>query len=168
MQGFVKAVAKLLPCCALLMALSSYAIADDIDNGEKIRGNNMTTSQDTSFLDKITAEEGVVTLPSGLRYKILTAGTGEKPTASNTVTVNYEGKLENGTVFDSSYKRGQPASFGVSDVISGWTEALQLMSVGSVWELYIPADLAYGARGVPGVIPANSVLIFKVELLAIN
>ena len=90
------------------------------------------------------------------------------PTAASTVTVNYEGKLVDGTVFDSSYQRGQPATFALSDVISGWTEGLQLITVGTTAEFYIPADLAYGARGVPGVIPPNSTLIFKVDLISVQ
>ena len=100
--------------------------------------------------------------------KVLTKGEGALPTINSTVTVNYEGKLIDGKIFDSSYQRGSTASFGVSDVIAGWTEALQLMPVGSTWELYIPPNLAYGERGVPGVIPPNSFLIFKVDLISIN
>lgn len=119
------------------------------------------------FLLTNKSEEGVVSLPNGLQYKILQAGSGEKPTPSDTVTVDYEGTLVDGEVFDSSYKRGQPAQFGVSQVIPGWTQALQLMQEDATWMLYIPSDLAYGARGV-GSIPPNSVLIFKVHLLKIN
>ena len=122
----------------------------------------------TDFLAKNKTQPGVVTLADGLQYKVLTAGDGAKPGLNDQVTVNYEGRLVDGTVFDSSYKRGQPATFGVNAVIPGWTEALQLMPVGSTWELYIPASLAYGTRGVPGVIGPNEVLIFKVELLSIN
>ena len=100
-----------------------------------------------AFLAANKGKEGVVTLPSGLQYKILKEGTGPKPTASDTVVCNYRGTLINGTEFDSSYKRGQPATFPVSGVIKGWTEALQLMPVGSKWQLFIPSDLAYGDRG---------------------
>ena len=103
-----------------------------------------------AFLAANKGKEGVVTLPSGLQYKILTAGTGPKPTATDSVVCNYRGTLINGTEFDSSYKRGQPATFGVGQVIKGWTEALQLMPVGSKWQLFIPSDLAYGERGAPG------------------
>lgn len=121
------------------------------------------------FLAANKSKEGVVTLPSGLQYKIITPGTGPKPTASDTVTCNYRGTLINGTEFDSSYKRNEPASFPVSGVIKGWTEALQLMGVGSKWQLFIPADLAYGARGTPnGPIGPDSTLIFEVELLSIK
>ncbi len=121
-----------------------------------------------AFLEANKKQAGVVTLPSGLQYKIIKEGNGAKPTASDTVTVNYAGRLINGTEFDSSYKRGQPISFPVNGVIAGWTEALKLMPVGSTWELYIPADLAYGSRGAPPVIGPNETLIFKVELLGIK
>jgi FKBP-type peptidyl-prolyl cis-trans isomerase FklB len=121
-----------------------------------------------AFLAANKAKPGVVTLPSGLQYKILTAGTGPKPTASDTVVCNYKGTLINGTEFDSSYKRGQPATFPVGQVIKGWTEALQLMPVGSKWQLFVPADLAYGDRGAGPDIGPNATLIFDVELLSIK
>jgi len=121
-----------------------------------------------TFLAANKAKDGVVTLPSGLQYKILKAGTGPKPAAADTVSVNYRGTLINGTEFDSSYKRGQPATFGVTGVIKGWTEALQLMPVGSKWQLFIPADLAYGERGAGADIAPNATLIFEVELLSIK
>ena len=124
----------------------------------------------TEFLEANKAKEGVVTLPSGLQYKILTEGTGPKPTAADTVSCNYRGTLLDGTEFDSSYKRGQPASFPVTGVIKGWTEALQLMPVGSKWQLFVPSDLAYGDRGADprsGIGPAAT-LIFEVELLSIQ
>jgi FKBP-type peptidyl-prolyl cis-trans isomerase FklB len=120
-----------------------------------------------AFLAANKGKEGVVTLPDGLEYKILTAGTGPKPAASDSVVCNYKGTLINGTEFDSSYKRGQPATFGVSQVIKGWTEALQLMPVGSKWQLFIPANLGYGERGAGGEIGPDSALIFEVELLSI-
>jgi FKBP-type peptidyl-prolyl cis-trans isomerase len=121
------------------------------------------------FLSANKGKEGVVTLPSGLQYKILKAGTGPKPAASDTVVCNYRGTLVNGTEFDSSYKRGEPAEFAVNRVIKGWTEALQLMPVGSKWQLFIPSDLAYGEHGPPnsGIGP-NATLIFEVELLSIK
>jgi FKBP-type peptidyl-prolyl cis-trans isomerase FklB len=122
-----------------------------------------------AFLAANKGKEGVVTLPSGLQYKILKEGTGPKPTADDSVVCNYKGTLINGTEFDSSYKRGEPATFPVGGVIKGWTEALQLMPVGSKWQLFIPADLAYGPRGTPGgPIGPNSTLIFEVELLSIK
>ena len=119
------------------------------------------------WLAENAKKEGVVSLPSGLQYKVLTMGTGAKPTASQKVTVNYEGRLTNGTVFDSSYRRGQPTTFGLRDVIRGWTEALQLMPVGSKWEVYIPYNLAYGDRDT-GTIPPYSTLIFTIELMGIE
>jgi len=121
-----------------------------------------------AFLAANKSKDGVVTLPSGLQYKILTAGTGPKPTASDSVVCNYRGTLINGTEFDSSYKRGQPATFGVGQVIKGWTEALQLMPVGSKWQLFIPSSLAYGERGAGAEIGPNAALIFEVELLSIQ
>ena len=121
-----------------------------------------------AFLAANKGKEGIVTLPDGLQYKILKAGDGPKPTASDQVVCNYKGTLINGTEFDSSYKRGQPATFGVGQVIKGWTEALQLMPVGSKWQLFIPSSLAYGERGEPrGGIEPNEVLIFEVELISI-
>jgi FKBP-type peptidyl-prolyl cis-trans isomerase FklB len=122
-----------------------------------------------AFLAANKSKEGIKELPNGLQYKVLTEGTGPKPTASDTVSVNYRGTLPNGTEFDSSAKHGGPASFPVGGVIRGWTEALQQMPVGSKWELYIPPDLAYGDNPPPGSnIPAGSALIFEVELLSIG
>jgi FKBP-type peptidyl-prolyl cis-trans isomerase FklB len=121
-----------------------------------------------AFLAANKGKEGVVALPSGLQYKILKAGTGPKPTASDSVVCNYRGTLISGTEFDSSYKRGQPATFPVTGVIKGWTEALQLMPVGSKWQLFIPPDLAYGERGPSPEIGSNSTLVFEVELLSIE
>ena len=121
-----------------------------------------------SFLAANKTKEGIVTLPSGLEYKILAQGAGPKPTATDTVVCNYRGTLINGTEFDSSYKRGQPATFPVSGVIKGWTEALQLMPVGSKWQLFLPAGLAYGERGPSPEIGPNSTLVFEVELLSIQ
>ena len=120
-----------------------------------------------AFLAANATKEGVVTLPSGLQYKILVAGTGPKPSANDTVVCNYRGTLLDNTEFDSSYKRGQPMTFRVGGVIKGWTEALQLMPVGSKWQLFIPPDLAYGDRGQgPG--GPNATLIFEVELVSIQ
>ena len=119
------------------------------------------------FLEENKTKPGVVTTASDLQYKIIEQGTGEKPTANQKVTVDYEGRLIDGTVFDSSYQRGKPATFGVTQVIAGWTEALQLMPVGSKWELYIPYDLAYGEGG-QGSIKPYSMLIFTVELKGVE
>ena len=121
-----------------------------------------------AFLAANKSKDGIVALPSGLQYKILQEGTGPKPTAADTVTVNYRGTLVNGTEFDSSYKRGQPSSFPVGGIIKGWTEALLLMPVGSKWQLFIPPDLAYGPRQASPAIGPNSTLLFEVELLSIQ
>ena len=119
------------------------------------------------FLEINRHKAGVVELPSGLQYEILKQGTGAKPSASDKVKCHYHGTLINGTVFDSSVQRGEPATFGVSQVIPGWIEALQLMPVGSKWRLFIPSNLAYGEHGAGDVIEPNSTLIFDVELLDI-
>jgi FKBP-type peptidyl-prolyl cis-trans isomerase FklB len=121
-----------------------------------------------AFLAENKKKEGVKTLPSGLQYKVIKEGTGKSPKATDKVSTHYRGTLIDGTEFDSSYKRGQPATFPVNGVIPGWTEALQLMKVGSKWQLFIPSKLAYGERGAPPVIGPYSVLIFTVELLAIK
>lgn len=122
----------------------------------------------SAFLAENKKKKGVVTLPSGLQYKIITTGSGKKPKATDTVTTHYKGTLIDGTEFDSSHKRGQPASFPVSGVIPGWTEALQLMPVGSKWQLFVPPDLAYGPRGAGQAIGPNATLVFEVELLSIQ
>lgn len=121
-----------------------------------------------AFLKENADKPGITTLPSGLQYEVLKEGSGRKPTPSSSVTTHYHGTLTNGTVFDSSYQRGQPATFGVNQVIAGWTEALQLMPEGSKWRLYIPSELAYGKRGAGRDIGPDSALIFDVELLKVN
>lgn len=131
-----------------------------------LAADNLAASQD--FLARNAERPEVVSLPSGLQYEILVEGDGATPVASDTVTTHYHGTLPDGTVFDSSVERGQPASFPVSGVIAGWVEALQLMPVGSKWRLYVPPELAYGARGAGGTIGPNQVLIFDVELLGIE
>jgi len=121
-----------------------------------------------AFLKENTKKQGVVTLPSGLQYKVIAAGKGKKPTLDNKVVVNYRGTFINGKEFDSSIKRGQPAVFPVKGILKGWEEALQLMSVGDKWNIYLPADLAYGDRGAGGIIPPGATIIFEVELLDIK
>lgn len=121
-----------------------------------------------AFLEANKKNDGVVALPSGLQYQIIREGSGAKPKLTDTVTTHYHGTLIDGKVFDSSVKRGQPASFPVNGVISGWTEALQLMPVGSKWKLFIPSDLAYGERGAGADIGPGTALVFEVELLSIG
>jgi len=125
---------------------------------------NLKAGQD--FLAANKEKPGVTELPSGIQYEVITQGTGEKPLAHNDVTCHYHGTMIDGTVFDSSVKRGSPATFPLNRVIKGWTEALQLMPVGSKWRLFIPPDLAYGDRQVSAQIGANSTLIFEVELIS--
>ena len=121
-----------------------------------------------AFLDENKKKEGVKTLPSGLQYKVITEGSGRSPKESDTVTVNYKGTFVDGTEFDSSYKRGEPATFPANGVIKGWTEALPLMKEGAKWQLFIPSDLAYGEAGAGNVIGPNTILIFEVELISIK
>ena len=126
------------------------------------------TNPGAAFLTANAGKEGVITTASGLQYKVIKSGTGESPKLTDTVRVHYQGTLIDGTIFDSSIQRGQPISFPVNRVIPGWTEALQLMKVGDKWQLFIPAKLAYGDQSPSPAIPANSVLIFEVELLGIE
>ena len=122
----------------------------------------------TKFLEENAKREGVVTTESGLQYKIIRPGTGPSPTKEERVKVHYKGMLFDGTTFDSSYDRGEPITFGVTQVIPGWTEALQIMKKGAKWELYIPSNLAYGPNGMGNQIPPNATLVFEVELLDIT
>ena len=121
-----------------------------------------------AYLEANKKKEGVVTLPSGLQYKIITEGKGKQPKSTDTVVAHYRGTLINGTEFDSSYKRNEPATFPVAGVIKGWQEALPLMKEGAKWQVYIPAELAYGPRGAGDVIGPNEVLVFDIELLSVK
>lgn len=132
---------------------------------KKVNAENIEKGK--AFLEANKQKEGVVTLPSGLQYEVLTAGNGKSPKATDRVRCHYEGTLIDGTLFDSSIKRGQPAVFGVNQVIPGWIEALQLMSEGAKWRLYIPSELGYGAQGAGEMIPPHSTLIFDVELIEV-
>ena len=132
---------------------------------EKMNAENIEKGK--AFLEENAKKEGVITLPSGLQYQIITEGNGKKPSATDKVKCHYEGTLIDGTLFDSSIKRGQPAVFGVNQVIRGWVEALQLMSEGSKWRLFIPSELGYGAQQAGEMIPPHSTLIFEVELIEI-
>lgn len=143
---------------------ASFAVIRGQMQAEAQRKAEAAAGEGKAFLAKNAEREGVTTLPSGLQYEVLTAGEGAKPGADDQVRTHYHGTLVDGTVFDSSYQRGQPAEFPVGGVIAGWTEALQLMPAGSKWRLYVPSELAYGAQGV-GSIPPHSVLVFDVELL---
>jgi FKBP-type peptidyl-prolyl cis-trans isomerase FklB len=142
-------------------------IADRLFNLKNERSAaNLKAGQE--FLDNNKEKPGIIALPSGLQYEVITQGNGPKPTAHNKVTCHYHGTLIDGTVFDSSVKRGQPATFPLNAVIKGWTEGVQLMSLGSKWRFFIPPQLAYGDRQVSAQIGPNSTLIFEVELLGIN
>lgn len=151
---------------AILMQVQNDIRAKQEERQEKAAEENKKAGD--AFLAANKGKEGIITLPDGLQYKVLTAGSGPKPTTSDTVVCNYRGTLINGTEFDSSYKRGQPTTFPLNGVIKGWTEALQLMPVGSKWQLFIPPDLAYGERGAGNDIGPNETLIFEVELLSIQ
>ena len=132
---------------------------------EKMNAENIEKGK--AFLAENAKKEGIVTLPSGLQYEVITEGNGKKPSATDRVKCHYEGTLIDGTLFDSSIKRGQPAVFGVNQVIRGWVEALQLMSEGSKWRLFIPSELGYGAQQAGEMIPPHSALIFEVELIEV-
>lgn len=139
----------------------SDALVDD-------NGRILVQNENEKYLEENAKKEGVVVTESGLQYRIIKEGTGQKPGATDKVKVHYTGRLVNGKVFDSSEERGEPATFGVNQVIKGWTEALQMMPEGSEWELVIPSDLAYGQQGAGDNIPGGSTLIFNVKLLSIE
>ena len=147
---------------------TAYQAAQDRKNNKPGMPAYENKKAGEEFLAENGKKDGVVTTESGLQYEVLKAGKGAKPTAADRVKVHYHGTLLDGTVFDSSVDRGEPTSFGVSQVIKGWTEALQLMPVGSKYKLYIPGNLAYGTRGSGAKIGPNQLLVFEVELLAIE
>ncbi len=159
-------------------ALAGQALLVDLNEAMGLVQNYMQTAATKkaakakeagqAFLDANKKNSDVITTTSGLQYKVLQQGSGKQPIASDRVTVHYTGTLTDGTIFDSSVKRGQPATFSVGGVIRGWTEALQLMKEGDKWMLYIPYDLAYGERGSGGQIPPYSTLLFEVELIKVN
>lgn len=150
-----------------LLLSGAFAISANAAD-QKTSSDLQNKQQGVQFMEQNKNKKGIVALPSGLQYEVLTAGTGKKPGKNDIVTVDYEGRLIDGQVFDSSYKRGQPATFPVNGVIEGWQEALQLMNTGSTWMLYIPATLAYGEAGAGEVIGPNETLIFKVHLISIK
>lgn len=149
-----------------IMAFQKEMSAKQIERLKELGEKNKKEGE--AFLAENKKKEGIITLPSGLQYKVINEGTGETPELTDVVTVNYRGTLIDGTEFDSSYRRGQPATFPVNAVIAGWAEALQLMKVGSKWQLFIPSDLAYGEHGAGRDIGPNATLIFDVELLSIK
>jgi len=151
---------------ATMTALQKDLMEKQAEAAKKIAGKNKEEGE--AFLAGNKKKEGVVTLPSGLQYKVVKAGDGKSPTAKDTVETHYRGTLIAGTEFDSSYKRGQTATFPVGGVIPGWTEALQKMKVGDKWQLFVPSNLAYGERGAGAQIGPNAALIFEVELISIK
>ncbi len=155
------------PETANMYLQKSYKKVQDKHALESNKQAQENKAKGDAFLEENAKKDGVTALPSGLQYEVLVKGNGAKPTAKDKVKVHYHGTLLDGTVFDSSVERGEPATFGVSQVIKGWTEALQLMPVGSKWKLFIPADLAYGSRG-SGKIGPMEMLIFEVELIDIE
>jgi FKBP-type peptidyl-prolyl cis-trans isomerase FklB len=167
-EDFAQAIADVLNRNELAM---SHNEAREIVNKyfmeleEKMNAENIAKGK--AFLEENAKKEGIITLPSGLQYEVITEGNGKKPSATDRVKCHYEGTLIDGTLFDSSIKRGQPAVFGVNQVIKGWVEALQLMSEGSKWRLFIPSELGYGAQQAGEMIPPHSTLIFEVELIEV-
>lgn len=167
--SLVKGFEDVLSGSALQFTLDECnQVVTDYMQSKQAKQHEGVIAEGKKFLDDNAKRSGVVTLPSGLQYEVLNAGDGPKPTAQDKVTVHYEGTLLDGTVFDSSVKRGQPATFGVTQVIQGWVEALQLMPLGAKWKLFIPYELGYGERGAGGQIGPYSTLVFEVELLKIN
>ena len=138
----------------------------EMEKQELLMKKNLEAGQ--AFLEANKKKEGVIALPSGLQYKVITEGKGKQPKSTDTVIAHYRGTLTNGTEFDSSYKRNEPATFPVAGVIKGWQEALPLMKEGATWQVYIPAELAYGPRGAGAVIGPNEVLIFDIELVSVK
>ena len=149
-----------------LVDLKRKVVSAQREEQKKAAEKNLADGK--KFIEENGKKEGVATLPSGLQYKVIEKGSGASPKKTDTVTVNYKGTLIDGSEFDSSYKRGKPATFRVDGVIAGWTEALQLMKPGAKWKLFIPSNLAYGERGAGAKIPPNATLIFEVELLSVT
>jgi FKBP-type peptidyl-prolyl cis-trans isomerase FklB len=171
-KGVKDALAGSKPLCSdaeIREAMTAIQKELQAKQAERAKGaGEKNKKEGEEYLAENKKKEGVKTTKSGLQYKVLKAGTGKTPKASDTVVTHYKGTLIDGTVFDSSYDRGEPATFPVGRVIKGWTEALQLMTVGSKWQLFIPSELAYGADGAGDDIGPNAVLIFEIELVAIK
>lgn len=171
-QGFNDAFAGQAPSLSKAKMKAGFAYLQTSAQ-QKIQAHHAKAAADNgaqseAFLAANAKKAGVVTLKNGLQYKIVKKGTGPQPTATSTVTVNYEGSLPDGKVFDSSYKRGQPATFKLNQVIQAWQQALPMMHQGAVWMLYVPANLAYGQQGAGGMIGPNQALVFKVQLIKVN
>lgn len=149
-------------------AKSQANTTKDANNNQESNMNKTEKDPVTSFLEENAKKEGVVTLNENLQYKVLEPGDGPQPNLHSSVTVHYEGTLVDGKEFDSSFKRNEPTTFSLDQVIQGWTEALPHMKTGATWMVYIGPKLAYGERGIPGVIPPNSVLVFKIKLIKVN
>jgi FKBP-type peptidyl-prolyl cis-trans isomerase FklB len=168
-EAFVKAFSEIMKNEETTMSLEEASQhIQEYFSAKQNEMLEMNKQKGELFLAENAKKENVVTLPSGLQYEILTEGNGAIPTATDTVNCHYHGTLIDGTVFDSSVQRGQPATFGVTQVIKGWVEALQLMPVGSKWRLFVPSDMAYGKQGAGNDIQPNATLIFEVELLGIQ
>lgn len=169
MQDAMSGGKKLMTDAAIKQTLATFQERTIAKMQTKLKQASVKNQQlGAAFLAANKNKPGVKVTASGLQYKIITKGTGPQPTKNDTVVVNYEGKLINGKVFDSSYKRGKPTTFPVAGVIPGWQEGLMMMHQGGVWQLFIPAKLAYGMRGAPGAIGPNETLIFKVQLLKVK
>ncbi len=153
---------------AMITPEAAQTVIQSYVSGIQAKKQEANVANGKKFLEENGKKPGVVTLPSGLQYQVMKEGTGPKPGPEDEVTTHYHGTLLNGKVFDSSVDRGQPVSFAVNGVIPGWTEALQLMPVGSKWKLFVPSNLAYGERGAGGDIGPNETLIFEVELISIK
>lgn len=167
-ESFVKAFTEIMNNTTPSMSpREANQVIQDFFSKQQDEMLNRNLDTGRAFLEENGKQEQVISLPSGLQYEVLVEGNGAKPKATDKVKCHYHGTLLNGTVFDSSVERGQPAVFGVNQVIKGWVEALQLMSVGSKWRLFIPSELAYGEQGAGGSIEPNATLIFDVELLEI-
>ena len=168
-EEFVKAIkASLAGEQPAMSVMEAQQVLNDYFTKLQEEQTAAVKAEGEAFLAENAKKEGVVTLPSGLQYKVLNAGTGATPKASDSVECHYEGRLIDGSVFDSSYQRGETATFGVTQVIAGWVEALQLMKEGDKWQLYIPYNLAYGERGAGAQIPPFATLIFDVELVKVK
>jgi FKBP-type peptidyl-prolyl cis-trans isomerase len=167
-REFIMKLRLVIKSSVFALLSAALLIGNGYANAQPTNTKAEPQSPGASYLASNKLLPGVVTTTDGLQYKVIKEGTGLRPTDSDVVTVNYSGKLIDGTVFDSSYDRGQPATFPVDGVIAGWTEALKLMKVGSIFELVIPSKLAYGKTGAPPAIGPDQTLLFKVELLAID